>query len=93
MIGSRRRSKKLDKLLKAEVAEANADRAALEASGARAIEADGGADARLAIAPGGSDDGLAAEREARQRELSSLVEQQPEEVAQVLRGWLADRRG
>jgi flagellar M-ring protein FliF len=92
MFGTRRRNKKLDKLLKAEVAQANADRAALDAANTRAIEADGGVDARLAIAPADSDDGAAAEREARHRELTSLVEQQPEEVAQVLRGWLADRR-
>jgi flagellar M-ring protein FliF len=43
--------------------------------------------------PGGPDEEAAAEREARQQEITSLVEQQPEEVAQVLRGWLADRRG
>jgi flagellar M-ring protein FliF len=92
MFSTRRRNKKLDKLLKAEVAQANVDRAALDAANTRAIEADGGVDARLAIAPADSDDGAAAEREARHRELTSLVEQQPEEVAQVLRGWLADRR-
>jgi flagellar M-ring protein FliF len=89
---SRRRNKKLDNLIRAEVAQSNAERAAIEAANARAIEADGGADARLAIAPAGDDDS-AAEREARQREITSLVEQQPDEVAQVLRGWLADRRG
>ena len=30
--------------------------------------------------------------EGRQREIAALVEQQPDEVAQLLRGWLAERR-
>src|SRR5256885_913152 len=31
--------------------------------------------------------------EARHKEISEMVEQQPDEVAQLLRGWLAERRG
>ena len=31
--------------------------------------------------------------EARHREISEMVEEQPDEVAQLLRGWLAERRG
>ena len=31
--------------------------------------------------------------EARHREISEMVEQQPDEVALLLRGWLAERRG
>ncbi|HEV7964301.1 MAG TPA: flagellar basal-body MS-ring/collar protein FliF [Actinoplanes sp.] len=90
---SRRRNKRLRKL-QVEIARANEERLALELANARAaLEAEGGMDARLAIAPGGpGDEDVAAEREARQREITSLVEQQPDEVAQVLRGWLADRR-
>lgn len=34
-----------------------------------------------------------AEIESRKREVVSLIERQPDEVAQLLRGWLADRRG
>lgn len=35
----------------------------------------------------------ALEREKIDREISGLIEKQPEEVAQLLRSWLADRRG
>ena len=31
-------------------------------------------------------------RDARQREITQMVEEQPEEVAALLRGWLSDRR-
>jgi flagellar M-ring protein FliF len=34
----------------------------------------------------------AAERDAHQRSIATMVQQQPDEVAQLLRGWLADRR-
>ncbi|MGC9669210.1 flagellar basal-body MS-ring/collar protein FliF [Planosporangium sp. 12N6] len=90
---SRRRNKGLRRL-QADIARANEERMAIEAAERAALEADLNAEARLALAPGGAgDDGAtAAEREARQRDITSLVEQQPEEVAQVLRGWLADRR-
>jgi flagellar M-ring protein FliF len=89
---SRRRNKGL-RVLQAEITRAEEERMALELANARAaLEADGGGETRLAITPGGSDDDAIAEREARQKDITSLVEQQPEEVAQVLRGWLADRR-
>ncbi|NJC71796.1 flagellar M-ring protein FliF [Planosporangium thailandense] len=90
---SRRRNKGL-RSLQAEIARANEERLELELAEARAaLEADGGLDARLAIAPSGPDDDVVvAEREARQQEITALVEHQPEEVAMVLRGWLADRR-
>jgi flagellar M-ring protein FliF len=39
---------------------------------------------------GTSPEALAAE--ARQKEIAEMVEQQPDEVAQLLRGWLAERR-
>ncbi|GAA1794701.1 flagellar M-ring protein FliF [Planosporangium flavigriseum] len=90
---TRRRNKGL-RSLQAEIARANEERLQLELAEARAaLEAEANAEARLAIAGGGPDDDAAAEREERQREITSLVEQQPEEVAMVLRGWLADRRG
>jgi flagellar M-ring protein FliF len=57
-------------------------RAAIEGSGAPALPA--------ATEP--EVDMLALEREARHREITQMVEKQPDEVAQLLRGWLADRR-
>ncbi len=94
MIGGRRRNKRLQKLLRAEVAQLNAETAdAIEPGGApRAITADGG-DATLAIEAPALIDPQLELRAERQREISELVEQQPDEVAQLLRGWLADRRG
>jgi flagellar M-ring protein FliF len=87
---NRRRNKGL-RAIQAEIARAEEERLAIEAANTRAaLEAESGESARLAIAPGGLDD--AAERDARQQEITTLVEQQPEEVAMVLRGWLADRR-
>lgn len=35
----------------------------------------------------------ALEREKIDRDITSLIEKQPDEVAQLLRSWLADRRG
>jgi len=49
-----------------------------------------------ALALGSGVDGPSQETlalEARHREISDMVEQQPDEVAQLLRGWLAERRG
>jgi flagellar M-ring protein FliF len=58
-----------------------------------APEALGSAGDRPALPPAGS--GLdGPSNAARQREeVAALVERQPEEVAELLRGWLADRRG
>ena len=46
----------------------------------------------LALGPaeGPSAEDLA--NEARHREIREMVEEQPDEVAQLLRGWLAERR-
>jgi flagellar M-ring protein FliF len=63
--------------------------AALEAQQAAALES-GAALAALEAAPP-ADAGEEA-REARQREIAQMVEQQPDEVAQLLRGWMSDRR-
>jgi flagellar M-ring protein FliF len=68
--------------------------AAIEANRTnKALEGAGGTSALGAIEGGPAQGAEAAEREARQREIAYLVERQPDEVAQVLRGWLADRRG
>jgi flagellar M-ring protein FliF len=83
-----RRSKR-SALTQEELAELARMQAALEAAeGATAIEAGGGA---LALeAP--QVDHEAEERDARQKEIADMVSNQPDEVAQLLRGWLADRR-
>jgi flagellar biosynthesis/type III secretory pathway M-ring protein FliF/YscJ len=62
----------------------------LEAADTRALEAVGPmprlSDAeRRALAPAAADSGV-------EGELTNLIEHQPEEVAQTLRSWLADRR-
>jgi flagellar M-ring protein FliF len=92
MFRGRRRNRKLRKLIKAEVA-TDPTQSAIDAASTTAIEANGGEGVLALEAKPSEADGLAAEREARQREIAELVEKQPDEVAQLLRGWLADRRG
>jgi flagellar M-ring protein FliF len=68
--------------------------AAIEQARAKmALEGSGGGGAAGALESSPPSPGELAEREARQRNLALLVERQPDEVAQLLRGWLADRRG
>jgi flagellar M-ring protein FliF len=88
MLSSRRRNKRLSKLLKAEVAQFDG-----ESPKAATKEIGGGDGERLALEPAAPADPAVVERAERQREIAALVEKQPEEVAQLLRGWLADRRG
>ncbi len=66
--------------------------AVLEKRSAPAL-ADGNAEALAlsATADGPTPETLALE--ARHREISEMVEEQPDDVAQLLRGWLAERRG
>lgn len=64
--------------------------AALDESRARALER--GADTP-ALEPPAPRDPLHDERELRHTELAALVERQPDEVAQLLRSWLADKKG
>lgn len=97
MISSRRRNKRLQKLLRAEVAQLNGG-----AGAATALE--GGNSAEQRAIEGGGDGEMAAieapslvdpqlvQRQERQKEIADLVEKQPEEVAALLRTWLADRR-
>ena len=66
--------------------------AVLDKRGTPAV-GDGGTEA---LALGAGMDGPSPEMlavEARHREISEMVEQQPDEVALLLRGWLAERRG
>jgi flagellar M-ring protein FliF len=88
VIGSKRRNKKLQKMLKAQLDRFEEEQAALEARTPVAIGA-GGAAGELTAGPTETD--LA--RLERSRDITSMVERQPDEVATLLRGWLADRRG
>jgi flagellar M-ring protein FliF len=85
------RKAKRSRLTDAELARLEEMRLALdEREGRTAIEAGGSTQPALPAAD--EPDPLALEREARHRQITQMVEQQPEEVAQLLRGWLADRR-
>jgi len=66
-----------------------------EAQRMLAISAPQSESARVPALVGGprGQDGIEARRPAFDSEIGDLVERQPEEVAQLLRGWLADRRG
>jgi flagellar M-ring protein FliF len=66
--------------------------AAIEQARAKMALEGGGGGAAGALESSPASPGEVAEREARQRNLALLVERQPDEVAQLLRGWLADRR-
>jgi flagellar M-ring protein FliF len=63
--------------------------AALQEARVRALT--GGGD--VPALESGPDPDRAGSREAHQEELAVLVERQPEEVAALLRGWLADKKG
>jgi len=93
LTGRKRRKQSRQEL----TAEANAAleemQAAIEQARAKmAIEGGGGGGAAGALEGGPASPGEAVEREGRQRDLATMVEKQPDEVAQLLRGWLADRR-
>jgi flagellar M-ring protein FliF len=63
------------------------EQAALEAS-ARSM-----ADLVAAVPAQAAIDMHAQSQATSRREIGQLIEQQPDEVARLLRGWLADRRG
>jgi flagellar M-ring protein FliF len=88
---NRRKNKRLRQLVKAEVAQIEHDpamSAAIDAARAKlALESGGAPAGALAIEAAEPDPS-----ELRQKEIAELVEKQPEEVAALLRGWLADRR-
>lgn len=100
ILGSRRRKKEVAELTDGELQQLEAMKAQIEqARNGGAIEG-GNAGGQAAIAATPEDEydpeaeqlALTAEREKRQDDIKSLVERQPDEVAQLLRGWLADRR-
>jgi flagellar M-ring protein FliF len=86
-----RRAGKRSRLTPAELAHLEQAQAALERTRAVAI---GGRDGDQAAIEGGPPalEAAEAERDSYQRSIATMVQQQPDEVAQLLRGWLADRR-
>ncbi|GAA0814270.1 flagellar basal-body MS-ring/collar protein FliF [Spirilliplanes yamanashiensis] len=79
---------KRSQLTEAELAQLEEMQAALERQ--RQLELAGGGLTALEAAPGPTADDEA--REARQKEIAQMVQDQPDEVAALLRGWLAERR-
>ncbi|OLB66357.1 MAG: flagellar M-ring protein FliF [Actinobacteria bacterium 13_2_20CM_2_72_6] len=67
--------------------------AVLEKRDTPALGEGGGTEALALGAGSAGPDADALALEARHHEISEMVEQQPDEVAQLLRGWLAERRG
>lgn len=93
-VGNKRRQKKLQKALQAQIDRFEAEQA--ELVGARATAAIGAGNAaagELTAGPPVQLDPEVLAREERSREITSLAAQQPEDVVTLLRGWLADRRG
>lgn len=82
-----RRSKR-SQLSAEELAELDAMQAALEAQRLAALEAG----SAIALEAGPQRDADDAAREVRQNEIAQMVEKQPDEVAQLLRGWMSERR-
>jgi flagellar M-ring protein FliF len=86
-----RRSKRSTKLTPAEVAHLEQAQAALDSSRTLALSGREG-DSLPALESGAGKGPPELERREQQRDIANMVEQQPAEVAQLLRGWLADRR-
>lgn len=93
-ISSRRRRKaEKIKLTEQQSAALEEMQAAIEAARAKlALEGQGGLGGAHAL-EGAGGPGEEFDRDGRFRDLTLMVEKQPDEVAQLLRGWLADRRG
>ena len=89
----RKRRKKIE-LTATERAQFDEMQAAIEAARLAQLEAGAEEDAAAAIEPPLLDeDGMEiSELVRRQTAISALIERQPTEVAQLLRGWIADRR-
>jgi flagellar M-ring protein FliF len=90
LLGNRRRNKKLKKMLQAEIERFEAEQASLDSRQMAALSAGTGAAGALTAGPAADAEALA--RAERAREITALVERQPDEVATLLRTWLADRR-
>lgn len=86
------RKSKRSALTDVELTQLEEMQAALEASrGNRALEGTG---SPLELGPGDAESAAREqdERDGRRRELTDMVESQPDEMANLLRGWLADKR-
>jgi flagellar M-ring protein FliF len=93
-VGNKRRQKKMQKALQAQIDRFEAEQA--ELAGAKVPAAIGAGNAvagELTAGPPVEIDPAVLAREERSREITSLATQQPEDVVTLLRGWLADRRG
>ena len=91
--GRKRRKQNRQELTEEANAALEEMQAAIEQARANmALEGRGGGGAAGALEGGPAAPGEMLEREKRQRDLATMVEKQPDEVAQLLRGWLADRR-
>jgi flagellar M-ring protein FliF len=91
-IGNKRRNKKLQKMLKAQLERFEEEQAALAARTPVAVGAGAGAAGELTAGPAELDLEAVARNE-RARDITAMVERQPDEVATLMRSWLADRRG
>ncbi|WP_067473279.1 flagellar basal-body MS-ring/collar protein FliF [Actinomadura hibisca] len=93
LAGLRARRRRRAQLTPDEMARLEEMQAALDRAQAQALEsAEREALPAAGDAPKQPADSSGADREALRGEISDMVERQPEEVAQLLRGWLADRR-
>jgi flagellar biosynthesis/type III secretory pathway M-ring protein FliF/YscJ len=94
-IGNKRRTKKMQKSLRAEIERFESEQAELDAARNLAVlaAAGGGAAGELTAGPPAELDPDALAREERSRDITSLASQQPDDVVVLLRSWLADRRG
>ncbi|GAB3861274.1 hypothetical protein GCM10027610_103530 [Dactylosporangium cerinum] len=91
--GRRRRKAEKAKLTEQQNAALEEMQAAIEAARAKlALEGQGGIGGAHAL-EGAGGPGEEFDRDGRFRDITQMVEKQPDEVAQLLRGWLADRRG
>ncbi|MEV4132508.1 flagellar basal-body MS-ring/collar protein FliF [Dactylosporangium sp. NPDC049742] len=92
---SNRRRRKREKVQLTEQQNAALEemQAAIEAARAKlALEGHGGIGGAHEL-EGAGGPGEEFDRDGRFRDITQMVEKQPDEVAQLLRGWLADRRG
>ncbi|WP_432830385.1 flagellar basal-body MS-ring/collar protein FliF [Dactylosporangium sp. CA-092794] len=90
--GRRRRKAEKQRLTAEQNAALEEMQAAIESARAKlALEGGGGHGGAPALEGGGAP-GEEFDRDGRFRDLTTMVEKQPDEVAQLLRGWLADRR-
>jgi flagellar M-ring protein FliF len=88
-----RRARKRSQLTPAELAHLEQAQVALDRSRTVALPGrEGEETAAIEGGPLALESSAAAERDAHQRSIAAMVQQQPDEVAQLLRGWLADRR-